>query len=205
MPTFPRCAGLYAILSEPLIGYARMTRILVEEGVGVVQLRMKNTPASRIVATARRLREITAKSDTLLILNDDPRCAAEADADGVHLGQHDTSVDEAREILGNDKFVGVSTHNKKEVRSACAAQADYIGVGPVFDTSTKKVGHPPLGPDGLRELAALSSLPVVAIGGIGRENIAFLRDTGLAAAAVISAINNTRRPRAHIRFLHSQV
>ena len=113
--------------------------------------------------------------------------AVESGADGVHVGQEDLEAGLARERLGPDRIIGVSAHNAEEARRAQAAGADYIGSGAAFATSTKENASP-IGPEGLRSVVEAVDIPVVAIGGITRENISELDGLGLAGVAVVSAL-----------------
>ena len=131
---------------------------------------------------------LTARADCgTVVWNDDVDIAVESGADGVHVGQEDLEASLARERLGPGKIIGVSAHNAAEARRAEAAGADYIGSGAAFATSTKETAAP-IGPEGLRAVVEAVSIPVVAIGGISRENIGRLEGLGLAGIAVVSAL-----------------
>ena len=121
------------------------------------------------------------------IINDDVQTALEAGADGVHVGQSDLEAGRARALLGPGKILGVSVHSAEEARRAREAGADYLGCGAAFATGTKRDARP-VSRETLRAVAASVDIPVVAIGGIGRENILELRGLGLAGAAVVSGI-----------------
>src|SRR5262249_23947879 len=137
----------------------------LDGGVDILQLREKALPAREALSLARTLREITARRGVLFIINDRPDLALLSHADGVHVGQDDLPVAAARSLVGDSMLVGVSTHSVDQARAAEREGADYIGVGPVFPTSTKDAG-PTLGSEGLREVLDAVSLPVFAIGGI---------------------------------------
>ena len=137
--------GLYLVMTNPVVGYERCCEAAVKAGVRIVQLRMKDAPRDEIVATARALRRITAGTDTIFIVNDDPSIAAEAGADGVHVGQGDMPVAEVRRQYPSLRIVGLSTHNLAQAEASIAAKPDYIGVGPVHATPTKKIPDPTLG------------------------------------------------------------
>ena len=147
-----------------------VVRRAIEGGVDCVQLREKTLAGGAFLALARRLRELTSQTGTLLIINDRPDIAALAGADGVHLGQDDLPVAEARRIVGPGRLVGLSTHTLAQARAACEAGADYIGVGPMFATTTKDAG-PLAGPAFLRQVAGEIRLPHLAIGGISLANL----------------------------------
>ncbi|MBI5761969.1 MAG: thiamine phosphate synthase [Planctomycetes bacterium] len=157
-------------------------------GADVIQLREKELPDTELLARAKSLREITARANALLIINDRPDIARLADADGVHLGQTDLPVAAAREIVGANRLIGVSTHSLAEARAAIAAQPDYLGVGPMFASPTKP--HVAVqGPKLLSEIAAITLLPLAAIGGINASNARdILAASPRAALAVSHAI-----------------
>ena len=134
-----------------------------------------------------RLAVLLRRSDAVFIVNDHADIALAVDADGVHLGQDDLPVEEARRLLGKDRIIGVSTHSADQARAAQAAAADYIGFGPVFTTKTKDAG-PLQGLENLSNIRKTVSLPVIAIGGITNENIGGVLGAGADGVAVISAI-----------------
>lgn len=130
--------GLYLVLTDPVAGYEYCTEAAVETGVCYVQLRMKRRPRSKILEMAKRLRRITAGSTTRFIVNDDVEVARQCGADGVHVGQDDMTLDEARRRWPEPgKIFGLSTHNEEQEASARKLAPDYVGVGPVYPTSTK--------------------------------------------------------------------
>ena len=134
-----------------------------------------------------KLREITRQEGVLFIVNDDVDLAIILDADGVHLGQDDIPIRFARPLM-KEKIVGVSTHSIKQVEEAVASGADYIGVGPVFDTTTKENREDLIGLDLLSKIKDNCPIPYVAIGGIGKDNVASLVRAGCRRSAVISDI-----------------
>ena len=198
----PAAFGLYLVLTEPLAGYEVCAAAAVGRGVRYLQLRMKNQPRERVLEIARQLREITRGTRTCLIVNDDLDLAREVDADGVHLGQHDLALAEARRRWPSPgKQFGLSTHSLEQALQAGALQPDYIGVGPVFATPTKVVPDPVLG---LRQMATIirsSPLTTVAIGGIDRTNLAQVLRYGATNFCVVRAVNQRRDPEAAIREL----
>lgn len=166
-------------------------------GVDIVQLRCKDAHDERIVAAGRRYRRVCDAAGALLIVNDRPDLALEADADGVHLGQQDMSISQARETVGPERIIGLSTHSAAQVD---AAQADYIGVGPVYATPTKP-GRPAVGLELVGYAARRSKLPFFAIGGLNTENIAAVRDAGAARVAVVRALTGSEDPERVARTL----
>lgn len=152
-----------------------------------MQYRDKNASRRKVYEEAIKLGGLAGKHNAVFIVNDYSDIALAVDADGVHLGQDDLPVKEAREILGKEKIIGVSTHCIEQALEAEQAGADYIGFGPVFHTSTKDAGSP-RGTDLLGEIKNKVSIPVVAIGGINLGNIHSVLETGVDAVAVASAI-----------------
>jgi thiamine-phosphate pyrophosphorylase len=198
----PEVFGLYLILTEPVAGYAACAAAAVRCQVRYLQLRMKNAPPERILEMARRIRALTQGTQTLFIVNDAVEFAREVDADGVHLGQSDLPVAEARRrwpVPG--KRFGLSTHNAAQACLACALAPDYIGVGPVFPTPTKAVPDPVLGLQEMEKIIGASPLTTVAIGGINRDNLADVLRHGAANFCVVRAVNRCPDPEAAIREL----
>lgn len=156
-------------------------------GVSVIQLREKDSTSLEFYEMAIRVKELTEKYDIPLIINDRLDIALAVDADGVHIGQTDFPARVARELLGQDKILGVSAANIEEAEQAVKDGADYIGVGALFPTKTKSNTRCVT----LEELANIKKkmvIPVVAIGGINRENIHLLKKTNIDGCAVVSAI-----------------
>jgi len=167
-------------------------------GADCIQLREKLRPDRQVLDLARRLRELTAARDVLLIVNDRPDIAAAARADGVHLGQDDLPVDAARRVLGARGIVGRSTHSLEQVRAADAEGADYIAVGPVFPTATKDAG-PAVGVETCRQAAAETARPLLAVGGVTAGNVEALVGAGVRRVAVCAAVIAAEDPAAAAR------
>lgn len=193
--------GLYLILTDPVAGYERCTEAAVEARLRYVQLRMKKGPPDRILAVARRLRAITAGTATRFILNDDPDLAAAAGADGVHLGQEDEPLLQARRRHPELLIWGLSTHNEAQAAEAVALAPTYIGVGPVFSTPTKARPDPVLGLERMSRIIRSTPLPAVAIGGIQESNLAEVLRAGAVNVAVVRAVCEHPDPAAAIRRL----
>jgi thiamine-phosphate pyrophosphorylase len=157
---------------------------LVRAGVGLVQYRNKSDDAGTIVAHGRHLR--TRCPRARLIMNDRSDLCLAADFDGVHVGQDDLSPEGARAIIGRTRWLGVSAHNPAQVQAADQATADYIAIGPVFETSTKTNPDPVVGLGGVRQARQLTRKPLVAIGGITRRNCLSVIEAGADSVAVIS-------------------
>lgn len=192
----PESFGFYSILTDPLKGYGYMTSLLVDYGVSAVQLRMKGAPKPLVIDTALQMRKITEGTDTLLIINDDPHIAVEAGADGVHIGQGDMPYNDVRAIVGDDMLIGVSTHNPRQTTAACQLPADYIGVGPVFATPTKKIPDPVIGIDGMREMLSAAAVPVVAIGGIDLGNLPAVLNAGAKNFCMVRQLTRSENPKS---------
>lgn len=194
--------GLYLILTAPVAGYETCARAAVDCGVRFLQLRMKNQPRETILETAQLIRKITHGTRTLFIMNDDLSLAMEADADGVHLGQTDQSLGEARAIWNHPKKrFGLSTHSMAQAAAAVQEQPDYIGIGPVFPTPTKPDADPALGPDETGRIASATPLPAVAIGGIDADNLQQVLEAGAKNYCVVRAVNQSHDPATQIKRL----
>jgi thiamine-phosphate pyrophosphorylase len=172
-----------------------LVRSLVAAGVGAIQLRDKRLCDRELLGRARQLRELTRQTSTLAIVNDRPDLAAICQADGVHLGQDDVAVREARRIVGPRVLVGVSTHSIAQARQAVLDGADYLGVGPVFPSSTKQFAEF-VGLELVRQVAAEISLPAFAIGGISAQNAHEVVAAGAVRVAVSGAIVGAADPAA---------
>lgn len=159
----------------------------LKAGATFIQLREKDISHEVFIALAREVKALTDYYKVPFVINDDIEVALEIDADGVHIGQEDMTLLEAREKLGPDKIIGVSAHNLEEAMEAEALGANYLGVGAVFNTSTK-LDASTVGLETLKEICSHVTLPVVAIGGISKNNIMKLSGTGVDGVAVISAI-----------------
>lgn len=203
MPIFPsEPFGLYLILTAPRAGYRACAEAAVAEGVRFLQLRMKNAPPEAVLSEGREIRAITRGTATQLIINDDVTLAAELDADGVHLGQEDMPLDEARRTWGRtDRMYGLSTHSLAQVAAAERIQPDYIGIGPVFPTPAKGGGDAVIGLDGMAAMLRVAPCPAVVIGGINADNLSEVRMRGAANYAVIRAVCEAADPRSAIRRL----
>lgn len=189
--------GLYLVITDPAVGYENCAAAAVRAGTRFVQLRMKNEPRERVRDVAVRLRRITAGTRTALIINDDPALAAEIGADGVHLGQDDMPIPEARERFPQLKIFGLSTHSVAQVEAARELAPDYIGLGPVYATPTKK-NAAALGLETLGKMAAAAPCPGVAIGGINTENLADVLRAGARNYSVVRAVCAQADPYAAI-------
>jgi len=198
----PDIFGLYLVLTDPVAGYEACAEAAVEEEVRYLQLRMKKRSHGEVLEMARRLRSITAGSGTRFIVNDDVDIAAEAGADGVHLGQDDMTIAEARQRWPYPgKIFGLSTHNEEQELRAREVTPDYIGVGPVFATPTKEEPDPSLGPERMGRIIRNSPLTTVAIGGINTDNLAEVLRQGAVNYCVVRPVTQHPDPGAAIRSL----
>lgn len=192
-----RLAGtrLYVLIDggELAEEFAELASQLVAAGVHVLQLRDKNLDDRTLISRARQLRQITRDAETLCVINDRPDIAVLCDADGVHVGQEELSVKDARTIVGPGKLVGMSTHSIEQARQAVLDGADYIGCGPTFPSGTKQFDAFP-GIAFLEQVASEISLPAFAIGGINLENIAEVIDAGFTRVAVSGSVVASREP-----------
>jgi thiamine-phosphate pyrophosphorylase len=186
--------GFYAILTDPVRGYEYCARLCVDYEVAFVQLRMKDAPAQTVEETARIMRAITTGTKTKLIVNDDPEIARRTGADGVHIGQGDMPYSQARAIVGDAALIGMSTHSKEQMKKACALKPDYVGIGPVYATPTKKNPDPVIGLDGMKEMLAVATVPAVAIGGITLENLSLVLEAGARNFCMVRPLTQAAEP-----------
>ncbi len=173
--------------------FDRLVETLVEAGADIVQLREKRLSDRELIARARRLRAMTHGTTTLFVINDRPDVARLTDADGVHVGQEELSVKDARTIVGPRALVGVSAHSIEQARQAVLDGANYIGVGPTFASSTK-VFEAYSGVELLRAVANEIQLPAFAIGGITLETLDQVLAAGMCRVAVSAAITDADDP-----------
>ena len=176
--------GLYGIADATFGDPVEMARALVAAGCRTIQLRAKHYNKDEIHSAAGAIRSLVR--DGLFIVNDHLDVARTVGADGVHLGQQDAALSTARAQLGPDAIIGISTHTLGQVRRAQGAS--YIGFGPVFSTATKENPGSPKGIEALRSAVEISSIPVVAIGGITTSTLEDVRGSGVHCWAVIRAI-----------------
>jgi thiamine-phosphate pyrophosphorylase len=186
-----RLSGLYHILDPAVAGSRSLVDIVrtaLDAQVRFFQLRMKTPETRKFHETAAALCPLARNDGGIFIVNDRCDVAAAVGADGVHLGQEDLPIADARAILGPGKLIGISTHNLMQAVEAEAGGADYIGFGPIFPTATKEHPDPVVGVAGLREVRAKVRLPIVAIGGINAGNISEVAAAGADCCAVVSAV-----------------
>jgi thiamine-phosphate pyrophosphorylase len=185
---------LYVILDSALLTLPAQdcAQNLADAGVRLLQYRSKAASARELLHSSQNLASLLAPRGVCFVVNDRADMAVLAGASGVHVGQEDLSVEQARGLVGDDKWVGVSTHNLEQFQSAAATSADYIAVGPVFATSTKANPDPVVGTEFIRQVRGMTDKPIVAIGGITLENAASVIAAGADSVAVISDILRAR-------------
>jgi thiamine-phosphate pyrophosphorylase len=177
----------------------------IRGGVDIVQLRMKSAPDEEIAAAARRFSALCSANGVVLILNDRPDLVGAAGADGVHVGQDDIPVAEARRLVGVTRIVGLSTHTPAQIDAAAREpDVDYIGVGPVHVTPTKP-GRPAVGLELVRYAAAHAATPFFAIGGINSGNAASVQVAGARRLAVVRALTQAEDPERAARDLRAVI
>ena len=181
---------LYAVTDRSWVGIQTLLEQIESSllgGTTLVQLREKDLSDCEFIQEAISVKRLCERFGVPLLINDNVNVALRSGADGVHLGQDDLPLQEARKMLGPNKIIGISTHTVEEAMEAEQGGADYVGVGSVFATQTKLDANV-LSIDYIREICQAVTIPVVAIGGIKEENMDVLRNTGVAGIAVVSAI-----------------
>ena len=181
---------LYAVTDRAWVGKQTLfeqVKDAIKGGITCLQIREKNLDNELFLQEAKKLKELCHSNNIPFIVNDNVEIAVKCGADGIHIGQEDTDAAEVRKIIGNDMFLGVSAQTPQQAVKAERDGADYLGVGAVFPTSTKKdAAEVPY--DTLKEICSSVKIPTVAIGGITKNNIPMLSDSGICGIAVISAI-----------------
>jgi thiamine-phosphate pyrophosphorylase len=180
-----------ALLKSPAIDCARE---LADAGVRLMQYRDKSSPAREVLVISRHLADLLVPRGVAFYVNDRADIAALSGASGVHVGQDDLGVDQCRQLVGNEKSVGVSTHNVEQFERALLTSADYIAIGPIFPTGSKANPDPVIGLETIRQVRALTGKPIVAIGGITLGAAAQVRRAGADCVAVISDILRAESP-----------
>jgi thiamine-phosphate pyrophosphorylase len=202
-PPFPSVPTIYPIVDTAIcrarqLDPAALAQACLDGGARLLQVRAKDDASADVVALVRTMMRAAAAVGARVIVNDRADVARIAGADGVHVGQTDLSVDAVRAIVGPDRIVGLSTHDRRQVDSALGTSADYVAVGPIFDTGTKDTGYGPRGLD-LIAYAARRGKPVVAIGGMTLERAPDVVAAGASAVAVITDILVGGDPEARVR------
>jgi thiamine-phosphate pyrophosphorylase len=195
---FPR---LYAIIDPSLLTISELdlAEALAGSGVELIQYRNKTASSRQFFEISRQLAKALGPRGVRLIVNDRPDIALLAGAGGVHVGQDDLSPEDARAICGPDRWVGVSTHTLEQLAAAERTSADYIAIGPIFPTATKKNPDPVVGTDLLRKARKMTKKPLVAIGGITLERAAEVYRAGADSLAVIRDLTCVPNPAVRAR------
>ncbi|MEL6766142.1 MAG: thiamine phosphate synthase [Pseudomonadota bacterium] len=193
-PRMPGERGLPAVVAAALRG-----------GITILQLRDKEASDEDFLAMARSLAPLARGAGIPFLLNDRPHLVEAAGADGVHVGQEDTPVPDARRLIGPERILGLSVETPSLAAAVDPAVVDYAGIGPVSPTTTKSDHKAPLGLDGLAEARARCPVPAVAIGGIGHANAADIMKSGVDGIAVVSAICAASDPEEAARALRSTI
>jgi thiamine-phosphate pyrophosphorylase len=189
----PLLSNLYLILDPAVIGNHALADAMKQAAAGgarLFQYRDKHSSGGTLYRRATELRRVAADLDAVFLVNDRCDLAMAVDADGVHLGQDDLPLHDARAIMGGDKLIGISTHTPRQVEAVTAPLADYVAYGPLFHTTTKRDHEPVVGIEGLRRVRALTHLPLFGIGGITLEVVHEAVEAGANGLAVISAVWN---------------
>lgn len=182
--------GLYLIITKSQLPYQEIARIAVKNNIRYLQLREKDLSDRELIAISREIMKITSGTKTKFIINDRADIAKIVDADGVHLGQDDLTLVEAKSILGEGKIYGLSTHSLEEAEEAIAQNPTYIGFGPVFPTPTKAKPDPAVGLDNIQEVVSTSPVPVVVLGGIDETNLQQVINAGAKNVCLVRYLMN---------------
>jgi thiamine-phosphate pyrophosphorylase len=196
-----RTARLYFVCeARPPGDLEALLRAALTGGADIVQLREKELGRSEIERAAATFRRVADTFSALFILNDDPELARSCDADGVHVGQDDVSAEQARELLGPDAIIGLSTHSEEQIAASAERPVDYISVGPIWETPTK-AGRPGVGLELIERAAASAPHPFFAIGGIDTGNAEQVVGAGAQRLCAVRAIRDAADPEAAARAL----
>ena len=180
-------------------------KLALKGGVRTVQLREKGLTTQKLYSLANELRGITLDFEANLIINDRVDIALAVEANGVHLGWQSLPFSIVRKLLGAEKLIGISTHNRKEALQAQNFGADYITFGPIYNTPSKVGLLEPTGPDEIQNLKREIKIPIIALGGINEDNIKDILDNGADGVAVISSIMNADNPERVAIFLSNKI
>ena len=184
--------GKLHILTDTVLqsrfSHMEITRLAIAGGADTIQYRQKSGSTREMIEIARNMKRLCSEAGVTFIVNDRLDVAIAAEADGVHLGQEDFPIPMAREILGEGRIIGGSAATLDEARKCLSEGADYVGFGPVYPTSSKDDAGPVSGIDILKQVVEIIPVPIIAIGGVGAENIPDVMRTGAHGIAVISAV-----------------
>jgi thiamine-phosphate pyrophosphorylase len=187
----PEIGRLHVITDTVLqhrYSHAELAELAIQGGADTIQYRSKSTDIRLLLREAEEVRTVCRRHDVLFLVNDRVDIALAIDADGVHLGRNDMPLLTARRLLGAGKIIGGTVRNAEHLRQAIEETADYVGLGPVFGTTSKAVDHDAVGLERVAEVSAISTIPVIAIAGITIENISDVLESGAYGIAVIGAV-----------------
>jgi len=191
-----RTARLYFVCdARPQTDLEALLRAALTGGADIVQLREKELGRGEIERAAQTFRRVADTFSALFVLNDDPELARACDADGVHVGQDDVSAEQARELLGPDAIIGLSTHSEEQIAASAGRPVDYISVGPIWETPTKE-GRPAVGLDLIRHASERAPHPFFAIGGIDPGNASEVVEAGAERLCAVRAVRDAAGPAA---------
>ena len=194
---------LYVIVDRAAVGPRDLVEVAssaIRGGADVIQLRDKSASAKQLIEAASRLLPLTRAAGIPLMINDRADIARSVDADGVHLGEEDLPLKDARDLLGAGRIIGKSTHSLEQALAAQAEGADYIGVGPIFPTPTKP-DYRSVGTALISQVASRMRAPIVCIGGINGSNLEQVLEAGACCVAVVRAVCGAADPEAAARAL----
>lgn len=190
--------GKICIITDTLVqkkySHIEIAKLAIKGGADLIQLRDKNLPTSELIEIAKKISVLCKKAKVLFLVNDRTDVAMVSDADGVHLGQEDIPIKDARKLLGKNKIIGGTAHNMKEAIACEKAGADYIGFGHIFPTASKHKPDKPKGTAQLEEIVKKIKIPVIAIGGISPQNLGEVKSTKVHGAAFIGSVLKSKDP-----------
>jgi thiamine-phosphate pyrophosphorylase len=195
-------APLYPITASQGVtpfSHVQQAKMFLETGIRFFQVREKTMPDSLLYRELLHIKQLCDEANARFLVNDRVDLALAVEAAGVHLGQNDLPVPVARRLLGEDAIIGVSTHDREQYRIAQESEADYVAIGPIFKTPTKKSEYPALGVNVVQTMAQKKRRPLVAIGGICLETGIELWKAGVDSVAVVSDIATAAEPRKRIQ------
>ena len=185
--------------------HIELAEMAIAGGADTIQYREKRHSTRKMIETASKMKRICERAGAVFIVNDRIDVALASDADGVHLGQDDFPIPLARKLAGEERIIGGSSSHEGEVRECLALGADYVGFGPVFPTTSKDDAGPVSGMAELRDVVRMTAIPVIAIGGVGPENMEKVMKAGAYGIAVISAVCCQADPEEATRTLWEQM
>ncbi len=194
--------GLYVIITNPVKAYGEIAKICVNNNVKMLQFRQKDLTDKQILTACEEILHITSGTNTKLIINDRIDISLAANCDGVHLGQNDIPYQIARKLLPN-KIIGISTHSLEQVKIATDLKPNYIGFGPIYKTTTKKIPDPVVGINLLKQAVKICPLPIVAIGGINKNNVQEVLNTGVKHICMVRYLMNYKDLEKRIQYIQS--